>query len=311
MKTKDLVNVPFTERDITAEEAEPFFRVSKEPLQLEGLCFDRKGDLYFVEVFNGTVFKLTMKTNKLTKIAQLRGENPSALKIHKDGRLFLCCLGNFKDSGSIVAIDPKTKKKETIIPKSKGYVIDDMVFASDGSFYFSDFKGDSTNPIGGIYYVDKDYKTITPVITRLAIPNGLALTPDERGLWVTEMARNQLIFANLNKDRKSIPPYGTSIPYRFQGMNGPDSCSIDRDGNLYVAMYEQGRVLVFNSKGIVQKQVILPHSQEGHMLRSTHPMVAPDKKTLIICANDGQGDEGSWLYKAKALAKGYKSYQFD
>jgi lactonase len=42
----------------------------------------------------------------------------------------------------------------------------------------------------------------------------------------------------------------------------------DSDGNLYVAMYGQGRVLVFNKNGIPMGQVLLPGRDENCPLES-------------------------------------------
>lgn len=302
--------IPVSEKNLPTEIAEPWFQVSEKQLQLEGLCFDREGNLFFVEVFGGTVFKLELPDKKLIKIAELPGENPAAIKIHQDSRLFVACLGNFKDSGSVVALSPDGKEQEIIIKKEQHFVIDDLVFDKKGGFYFTDFKGYSCEPTGGVYYVSPDYQQITKVMGNLAVPNGVALTPEQNALWVTEMSNNRLHYWTLEEDGVTIPAFGSSVPYHFTGLEGPDSCCIDDDGNLYVAMYMQGRVLVFNSSGYPVHQILLPERLNYHMLRSTHPMLIPGTSELLICSNDGEGGGGSWIYKAQALGKAYKSYQF-
>ena len=77
----------------------------------------------------------------------------------------------------------------------------------------------------------------------------------------------------------TIQPFGATIPYYFTGHEGPDSCCIDSDDNLYVAMYGQGRVLVFNKRGYPIGQILIPGRDEGHMLRSTHPQFIRHKST--------------------------------
>jgi lactonase len=49
----------------------------------------------------------------------------------------------------------------------------------------------------------------------------------------------------------------------------------DADGNLYVAMYGQGRVLVFNGKGIPIGHILLPGRDSGHNLHSTNLAIKP------------------------------------
>ena len=179
-----------------------------------------------------------------------------------------------------------------------------------GGVFFTDFKGSAENLLGGVYYVSADYRHISPIVSNLAIANGVALSTDERKLWITEMANNRLHCIELNEDRISIQNYGTSVPYHFIGTQGPDSCCIDSGDNLYVAMYKQGRVMVFNRNGFPIGQVLLPGRTNGSMLNSTHSTLRPNSNDLIICSNDGTNGQGSWLFKAGAFDNAHNSFQF-
>lgn len=299
-----LKRIPYSERGIPAVVAEPYLKVSDEFLQLEGLCFDREDNLVFCDVFQGGIYRVKKGTKDVERILSLPGKNPSAVKLGPDGRLYIACLGDFKSTGSLLAYDPDTQKLDQIIGPEEGFVIDDLCFRSDGSFYFSNFIGGGTNRVGGIYHAGPRGKIIRPVCRNLAVPNGLVLTPDERGLWITEMGASQLHFLELLDDGVSIADYGDLIPYRFSGLNGPDSCSVDSEGNLYVAMYQQGRVLIFSPQGVPVEQVLLPGSWNGEFLRSTHPKIVPGTDQLLICSNDYTNGKGAAIFSAKALARG-------
>ncbi|KRG08357.1 SMP-30/gluconolactonase/LRE family protein [Staphylococcus sp. NAM3COL9] len=299
------------ESQIQTVTAERWLKISDEGLQLEGLCFDKDGDLLLCEVFGGEVFHVALPEKKVTTLFQSQKQNPAAVKIHKDRRLFVCYLGDFESSGGIFAVNSEGEQEVPIVSDiDTEYCVDDLVFDSKGGFYFTDFRGYSTNPKGGVYYVSPDYKTITPVILNLAVANGVALSTDEKTLWVTETNANRLHRIDLLDDGVTIAPFGASIPYHFTGHEGPDSCCIDSDDNLYVAMYGQGRVLVFNKKGYPIGQILIPGRDQGHMLRSTHPAFIPDTDQLVISANDIEMGGGSWLFTAKGFAKGHHSYQF-
>lgn len=299
------------EQGIQTITAEPWLEISDKGLQLEGLCFDRNGDLILCEVFGGTIFHVALPDKKITRILNSHKENPAAVKIHKDGRLFVCYLGDFDSSGGIYAVDANGNKIQEIVSDIETeYCVDDLVFDSKGGFYFTDFRGYSTNPKGGVYYVSPDFQSITPVLQNLAVANGVALSTDEKTLWVTETNANRLHRIDLLEDGVTIAPFGASISYHFTGHEGPDSCCIDSDDNLYVAMYGQGRVLVFNKRGYPIGQVLIPGRDSGHMLRSTHPAFIPGTDQLIICSNDIENDGGSWIYTVKGFAKGHHSYQF-
>lgn len=297
--------IPPSEQGLQTIVATPWFKVSDEGLQLEGPAFDRDGDLLFVEVFGGRVFRLSQDKQMATVV----GENElgsAGLALHRDGRIFVAGLGNFEDTGTVVAFAPDGSGKETIVPPDAGYLADDLVFDANGGFYFTDFKGTSTNPTGGVYYVSADFEEITPILPNLSVANGIGLGPDGKTLWVTEFSKGLLHRVEL-ADATTIAHFGTAVPYRFTGP-APDSLRTDADGNVYVAMYGQGRVLVFNRNGMPIGQILLPGREDGHNLRSTSLAIRPGTKDLFILTNDWDGGEGSTIFHAEAFAEASDLY---
>jgi sugar lactone lactonase YvrE len=91
----------------------------------------------------------------------------------------------------------------------------------------------------------------------------------------------------------------------------PDSMRVDSDGNVYVAIYGQGRVLVFNKNGIPMGQILLPgRADEGHNLQSTSMAIKPGTSDLYIVTNDGEGGEGATIFHAKGFAKALALYSY-
>lgn len=281
--------------------AEKFLKVYDEPLTLEGICFDREGNMYFTSTMGNSVFRYDMTREQLTTVFYQKNVRPAAVKIHKDGRLFAACLTN-EAIGGVIAMEPDGSNPEYII---KGYSIDDMVFDADGGFYFTDFIGDVRNPCGGVYYVSPDFQKVTLFCGNLCQPNGIALSRDGSVLWVTETQAGRLHRFNLKTGR-------ANVVYYFSGMAGPDSCEIDADDNLYVAMPEQGSVLIFNFCGNLIGRVLAPGYSEGHHLFVTHPMVRPGTKELYItCKDTAANSEGSWIFRSGSFAVGNpNAYQF-
>ncbi len=78
--------------------------------------------------------------------------------------------------------------------------------------------------------------------------------------------------------------------------------------NLYVAMYSQGRVLVFNHNGMPIGQVLLPGRERGHNLRSTSLAIRPGTDEMLIVTNDWDGGEGSTIFRAQAFGKALPLY---
>ena len=80
--------IPPSEKGLQTIIAEPWYKVSDKGIQLEGASFDRDGNLFFVEVFGGRVFRLTPDM-KLTTIMPENDRASAGLGIHKDGRIFV------------------------------------------------------------------------------------------------------------------------------------------------------------------------------------------------------------------------------
>jgi lactonase len=303
--TRGAVPIPPSERDLQYVVAEPWFKASHEPMVLEGPAFERDGDLLFCDVSGRRVLRLT-PNKQLSTVLTLDDVGPGGLAIHKDGRIFIAAMNLAKGTGLIVAVKSDGTGMQTIVPSTAGYLPNDLVFDASGGFYFTDFRGTSTDPKGGVYYVSPDLKAITPVLPHLSEANGVALSPDGKRLWATEFGRNLLHRVDLEAPTE-IAPIGTAIPYHFTGA-APDSMRTDSDGNVYVAMYGQGRVLVFNRNGIPIGQVLLPGRDEGHNLESTSMALKPGTNDLYIVTNDGNGGHGATIFHARVFAKALPLY---
>jgi lactonase len=299
------VPIPQSEKGLQTITAEPWFKVSDKGLQLEGPSFDRDGNLIFVEVFGGSIFRLSPDM-KLTTIMQPNDRASAGLGIHKDGRIFVAGLGDFVSTGSVVSIKPDGSDMQVIVPKTDGYLVDDLIFDKLGGFYFTDFRGEANDAAGGVYYVSPDFKKITPVLPHVAIANGVGLSPDGKVLWATSTAQGLLYRVDL-ADATTIAPFGAAITYHFNGM-GPDSLRVDADGNVYVAMYSQGRILVFNPSGFPIGQILIPGRETGHNLRTTSMAFKPGTNDMYIVTNDWDGGQGSQIFHAKGFGKALQLY---
>ena len=293
--------VPPAEAALPAETAEAWFTVAPKNYILEGAIFDGKGNLLFCDVSRRRVMRLTPE-KELSTLMEVPGIGAGGLALNKDGRLFMAVLDLGRKVGGILAWSPKTGAFETIVPTGAGYWPNDLVFAPDGGFYFSDFRGSATEPTGGVYYVSPDFAAITPVIPHLAQANGVALSPDGRTLWATEYAANRLHRAQL-EDATTVATVGSTVPYHFTGA-APDSMRVDREGNVYVALYGQGRVLCFDRNGIPLRQILLPGRDEGRNLLSTSLAIDPAKPSLFIVTSDEEKDRPAQIFRASPLAPG-------
>lgn len=298
-QTRGRVPIPTSERNLQTITAEPWVKVIDRATPLEGPAFDRDGNLYFCDVGSSRVLRIT-PSRRIAVALNQPGLVPGGLAFHRDGRLFIAAVGNFK-AGSIDVFTAGESRAHPIVGTSAGYVPNDLVFDAQGGFYFSDFKGTATEPTGGVYYVSPDLKTVSPVLRRMAMANGIALSPDGKHLWVTEYAANRLLRLDI-KSPGVLADGGSFVAYSFIGP-APDSMRADSEGNLYIAMNQQGRILVMNPAGIPIGQILLPGRQSGHNLLVTSMAFKPRTDEIYIVVNDGEGGAGASIFRARGFAK--------
>lgn len=297
--SENTVPIPPAEQGLATHRAERVVRVPDVPLDLEGPVFDARGRLIFSDAQGGRILTWTPERGIAT-LVRFDTLKPGGLAIH-DGRLYAAAFIS-DDVGTIVSLDLDGDDRRTVIPRTAGHLPNDLVFDDRGGFYFTDSHGTTGDPRGGVYYVQPDSREVTPVLEHLNIANGLALAPDGQRLWVGEFASNRLHRLDL-ADATHIAPFGALVPYYFTGA-APDSMRVDAQGHLYVALYGQGRVLVFSRAGLPIGQILLPGRERGRFLHVTSLALEPGTKSLYIVATDGARAPGeAALFKADAFGE--------
>jgi gluconolactonase len=205
----------------------------------EGPAFDRAGHLYVVDMKSGSISKISPEGQ--VQIFIDTGGSPNGAKFHANGDLYVAdrVMG-------IIAISPNTETR-VIVDRYQGKKLNgpnDLIFDSAGNLYFTDpFGSSAEKPVGCIYRVSPRGET-TCLASGLAFPNGLALSRDERNLYTAITRKNRVLKYVLDP-----PPVRSSIFSQLSGGWGPDGMAFDLAGNLYIAHYGGGEVIVLNPKG--------------------------------------------------------------
>lgn len=120
----------------------------------------------------------------------------------------------------------------------------DTICDRSGRVYFTDppygvpSPEDKELPFQGVFRLSADLKGLELLVSDgFEKPNGLALSPDERILYVCDTAKYHVRAFDLDEsgrlDRSSSRVFATMDP----GTNGgPDGMKVDRDGRVYVAV---------------------------------------------------------------------------
>jgi gluconolactonase len=209
---------------------------------LEGPSFDRNGNLYFVDVPQGSIYRASPQ-GQIERVARYEGL-PSGLKIHKDGRIFVADYGR-----GIMLLDPAAGTvtpylTETHLGSFKG--VNDLFFARNGDLYFTDQGGTGLHdPTGRVFRLAAD-GTITCLLDNVPSPNGLVMNLDETVLYLA-VTRGNCVW------RVPLSPDGTvarvGIFIQLSGGIGPDGLALDAKGRIAIAHAGLSTVWVADEHG--------------------------------------------------------------
>lgn len=140
----------------------------------------------------------------------------------------------------------------------------DLVFLPDGSFFFTDppygLRGRDHDPakqlsFDGVFHY-KDGK-LTPIITDLTLPNGIALSPDNKTLYVNNSGPKMRVIAYpLQADGSVGAPHDVIDFTGKEGPGVPDGMKIDSRGNIWTS--GPGGIRILTPQGKVLGQILLP-----------------------------------------------------
>jgi len=215
--------------------------------------------LLFSDVIANTVFKWNGKDTPVayltpsgyTDTARRDGENGSnGLTLDKEGRLLLCQSGNRQ----VVRMNaPLDSPKPAFTVLSAGYKgkkfnsPNDLVTDSKGNIYFTDpiygLPGHDKDPgreltFEGVYKVSPKGETLL-LIDSISRPNGIALSPDEKILYVgsSDDAHTRWYAYHLDTAGNIVDGGilldGTDLKVRATVKQGADGFKIDQHGNIF------------------------------------------------------------------------------
>ncbi|HEY0821207.1 MAG TPA: SMP-30/gluconolactonase/LRE family protein [Rhizobacter sp.] len=217
---------------------------------LEGPVFDAAGNLYVSDIPFGRIFRIDPK-GEWDQVAEWAGE-PNGLKWLSDRELLVTDYRNGLMACDVVsgAVRPFLDRRNS--ERFKG--VNDLVFDSQGNLYFTD-QGQTGlhDPTGRLYRLRADGH-LDLLLANVPSPNGVALSPDERVLYLGVTRGNQVWRVPLLDDGSvsKVSAFFTSY-----GPSGPDGLAVD----------ETGRVLVANP-GLGVCWVLSPRAEPELVLRS-------------------------------------------
>jgi gluconolactonase len=240
---------------------------------LEGPSFDRQGNLWFVDIPFGRIFRIDPKGN-WDLVTQYDGW-PNGLKFHRDGSAYIC---DYKKG--LLRLDTVTGKIETILETaySEGFKgLNDLHFASNGDLYFTD-QGQTgiADPTGRVFRLRAD-GGLDRLVSNIPSPNGITLSTTEKHCYVAVTRSQQVWRLPLMADG-SISKTGVAIQLSG-GAAGPDGIEMDGDNGLLVC--HQGVGIWRFDANMLPTHLIYSENPHHHHLANLC-FGGPDLKTVYI-----------------------------
>jgi gluconolactonase len=203
---------------------------------LEGPVFDASGNLYVADIPFGRIFRID-PAGSWELVAEWVGE-PNGMKFLDERQLVVTDYRN-----GLMTCDVKTGAVRPFLHRRnserfKG--VNDLVFDSKGNLYFTD-QGQTGlhDPTGRLYRLRPD-RQLDLLLSNVPSPNGVALSPDERVLYLGVTRANQVWRVPLLDDGSVAK---VSAFFTSYGPSGPDGLAVDTQGRVIVANPVTGSVL--------------------------------------------------------------------
>ena len=175
---------------------------------------------------------------------------------------------------------------------------------SGGGVYFTDsgdFEEDwrTGRPAGAVYYCSPTGELVE-IERGLCFPNGIALSPDEKRLYVNEHRQNRTLEYILEQDHRSsqkkvLFTFDQSCLLEAEAAFelGPDGLCVDEAGDLWVAHYGAGKLVQISPEGERRNTFLLPRGR-----RPTNVAFQAQEQTFYITEA-----EFGLLYRVKSSIK--------
>ncbi|WP_045737493.1 SMP-30/gluconolactonase/LRE family protein [Xanthomonas sp. MUS 060] len=172
------------------------------------------------------------------------GSIGNGIRFDRRGRMYVADYGHHR----ILRIDLHSKRIEVYAALPGAFQPNDIAMAPDGTLYASD--PDWKRNVGQLWRIDRDHSAHL-IETDMGTTNGIEVSPDGKRLYVNESIQRRIwVYDRADDGTLSNKRLFTSfVDFGLDGMR------CDADGNLYIARYDAGKVLVLAPDGSVLHEV--------------------------------------------------------
>ncbi len=258
----------------------------------EGPAWDGQEHVYVSNCYGGWITdiqKTGVDTFAVADSSKSCFRQSNGLAFNRDGFLYACDFG----TGAIIRFD-LSGQCEVVADGYRGQRFNrpnDLAFAPDGSLYFTDPKSyDRQNPDGKVYRYQLENDSVQLVADHLCFPNGIAISANGRWVYIAESAKERVLKFHLSKDGLLTE---RTVFANIPGGD-PDGIALDKKGNVYVAHFGGGKIIVFDAHGNQIAAIPVPGKKPSNL-----EFAGKDLKTLYVTE-----DETNAVYRARVPIAG-------
>lgn len=256
----------------------------------EGPVFDFEGNLWFVEIEGGNLSYWDRKDLIRFDV----GGTPNGAMIDRQGNIWFCD----SERGEIRIFHPQSGKFETVCDKTTdGRSLkrpNDLIFDAAGNLLFSDHADGREEPLSILCVLPQGKREAKVISKNKCFTNGLALGSDGQTLVFAETYRQQLWICRWDSTRLIILD---ERPFAKAGNGpwGPDGLAFDEEENLYVAVFNEGKINIYNKKGELSDYLPCPGS------RPTSCAFDPSNRLGLVVTEAENGQIISYSVSSRGL----------
>jgi gluconolactonase len=237
---------------------------------IEGPCF-KNGILYVVNYkTNGTIGAVKHDGTTELFVTLPEGSIANAIQFDKKGQML---LADFKGH-NILKVDMKSKTISVFVHNQSFNQPNDICINKKGQLFASD--PNWKEGTGKLWRIEVDGRSVL-LKENMGTTNGIALSPNEKVLFVNESAQRKIWMFNVNAKGE------VSNQTLFASFDdfGLDGMKCDLEGNLYVTRHGKGTVVIFSPKGEILHEVKMKGLKPSNL-----NFGGPNGKTCYVTMQD-------------------------
>ena len=240
----------------------------------EGPAIDAEGRLHVVSADDGVILSIS-ETGEVLEVAKTGGR-PNGLVFNSKNEMFVADA----ELKAILRIDINGEI-DVLTDSYEGTSLggpNDLCSVPNGDLLFTDpVRRPLPDPaISPVYRVTPDGKS-SAFADELAYPNGIALSPNQKQVYVSETRAQRLVAFTINESCQLIDQ---QLIRRFREPGGPDGIAIDVEGNIFQALPGIRAIAYLNPAGKMIDLYHVPSWSPENLAFGGN-----DMKTLFVCGS--------------------------